>query len=87
MSGVAVWLIGIPTTMVLRPSPESMGLLPDGDDAAAVVAANAAGGAWSLSDLENYQTVERAPIRFSYRGATIVTAALPSAGADPRPRR
>ena len=42
MSGVAVWLIGVPTTMVLRPSPESMGLLPDGDDAATVAAANAA---------------------------------------------
>ena len=47
---------------------------------ALVAAANAAGGVWSLSDLENYQAVERAPVKFSYRGATIVTAALPSAG-------
>lgn len=47
---------------------------------ALVVAANAAGGSWALSDLENYRAVERAPIKFSYHGATIVTAALPSAG-------
>ncbi len=47
---------------------------------ALVAAANAAGGAWSLTDLENYRVVERAPVRISYRGATIVTAALPSGG-------
>lgn len=47
---------------------------------ALVAAANGAGGVWSLSDLENYKAVERAPVKFSYRGATIVTAALPSAG-------
>ena len=41
-SGVAIWIIGIPTTLVLRPSPEAMGLLPDGDDAATVAAADAA---------------------------------------------
>ena len=40
-SGVAIWIIGIPTTLVLRPSPEAMGLLPDGDDAATVAAAAA----------------------------------------------
>jgi len=41
---------------------------------------NAAGGAWQLSDLQAYAIVERAPARISYRGATIVTASLPSAG-------
>ncbi len=40
-SGVAIWIIGIPTTLVLRPSPEAMGLLPDGDDPATVAAAAA----------------------------------------------
>ncbi len=47
---------------------------------ALVMAANAAGGVWQLSDLENYRVMERAPVKFSYRGATIVSAALPSAG-------
>ncbi len=47
---------------------------------ALIAAANAAGGVWQASDLENYQPVERPPVTFSYRGATIVTAALPSAG-------
>ena len=41
---------------------------------------NAVGGAWQLSDLENYRVVEREPMRITYRGATITTAALPSAG-------
>ncbi len=47
---------------------------------ALVAAVSAAGGAWSLADLENYRVVERAPVRISFRGATIVTAALPSGG-------
>lgn len=47
---------------------------------ALVAAVNAAGGAWSLSDLESYRVVERAPVRFDYRGATVISAALPSAG-------
>jgi len=47
---------------------------------ALVAAANAAGGVWSLTDLGNYRAVERAPVRISYRGATIITAALPSGG-------
>jgi gamma-glutamyltranspeptidase/glutathione hydrolase len=38
------------------------------------------GGVWELSDLAEYRVVERAPIRFQYRGATITAAALPSAG-------
>lgn len=45
-----------------------------------VKAVNAAGGAWQLADLENYRVIERAPVKFTYRGATITTAALPSAG-------
>ena len=45
-----------------------------------VTAANAAGGVWALSDLEGYKSVERAPVKFSYGGATIVAAALPSSG-------
>ena len=34
----------------------------------------------SSSDLAEYRVVERAPVRFQYRGATITAAALPSAG-------
>lgn len=47
---------------------------------ALVAAVNAAGGVWRLADLENYKVVERAPIRFTHRGAQITAAALPSAG-------
>jgi gamma-glutamyltranspeptidase / glutathione hydrolase len=47
---------------------------------ALVAAANGAGGVWQLSDLESYRIIERKPVRFSYRGATITTAPLPSAG-------
>jgi gamma-glutamyltranspeptidase/glutathione hydrolase len=45
-----------------------------------VAAVNAAGGAWQASDLAGYRIVERAPVKFSYRGATVVSAALPSSG-------
>jgi len=38
------------------------------------------GGIWSLRDLTEYQIKERPPIRFNYRGATIVTAPPPCAG-------
>ena len=31
MSGLAIWLIVIPLALVIKRSPESMGLLPDGD--------------------------------------------------------
>ncbi len=41
---------------------------------------NAAGGLWDESDLQNYSIVERKPVRFNYRNATITTASLPSAG-------
>jgi gamma-glutamyltranspeptidase/glutathione hydrolase len=43
-------------------------------------AVNAAGGVWQQSDLADYKIVERAPVRFTYRGATIVSASLPSSG-------
>lgn len=47
---------------------------------ALVDSVNAAGGVWQMSDLERYRVVEREPIRIRYRGATITTAPLPSAG-------
>ncbi len=47
---------------------------------ALVGSVNAAGGAWQLSDLERYRVIEREPMRITYRGAAITTAALPSAG-------
>ncbi len=43
-------------------------------------AVNSAGGLWELSDLENYRVIERQPLRFTYRGAAITTAPLPSSG-------
>jgi gamma-glutamyltranspeptidase/glutathione hydrolase len=39
-----------------------------------------AGGVWRSSDLAGYRVVERPPLRFQYRGATITTVTLPSAG-------
>jgi gamma-glutamyltranspeptidase/glutathione hydrolase len=47
---------------------------------AMVTAVNKMGGVWQQSDLENYRVVERPPLRFTYRGATITAATLPSAG-------
>ena len=47
---------------------------------ALIESANRAGGVWRLSDLTAYRVVERQPLRFQYRGATVTTAALPSAG-------
>ena len=41
---------------------------------------NEAGGAWRLADLQGYRVVEREPVRFRYRGASVTAAALPSAG-------
>jgi gamma-glutamyltranspeptidase/glutathione hydrolase len=38
------------------------------------------GGLITLSDLKNYQAVERAPLTGTYRGLSIVTAPLPSSG-------
>ncbi|MFZ5556369.1 MAG: gamma-glutamyltransferase, partial [Pseudomonadota bacterium] len=40
----------------------------------------AAGGIWSEEDLARYRVKEREPVQIRYRGATIVTAGLPSAG-------
>lgn len=52
-----------------------------GDAARSMVdAVRAGGGLWELADLENYRVIEREPLRFSYRGAQITTAPLPSSG-------
>lgn len=40
----------------------------------------AGGGIWTLKDLQNYQVVKRQPIRGSYHGMNIITAAPPSSG-------
>lgn len=47
---------------------------------ALVKAVRAGGGLWTLEDLRRYRVVEREPVRIRYRGATVTTAALPSAG-------
>ena len=39
-----------------------------------------AGGLWESADLENYRVIERHPIKFTYRGAQVTTAPLPSSG-------
>jgi len=38
------------------------------------------GGVWSLQDLNQYQIVEREPVRFRYDSADFITASLPSSG-------
>lgn len=38
------------------------------------------GGIWSMQDLNQYQLVEREPVRFRYADADFITAALPSSG-------
>jgi len=43
-------------------------------------AVKSSGGLWEMSDLENYHVIERAPVKFTYRGARITTAPLPSSG-------
>lgn len=48
--------------------------------AALVETVNSAGGRWSRDDLAKYEVVEREPVRFRYRGATVTAASLPSAG-------
>jgi gamma-glutamyltranspeptidase/glutathione hydrolase len=40
----------------------------------------AAGGIWTLEDLKRYRVVEREPVRGSYRGMEIISAAPPSSG-------
>ena len=41
---------------------------------------NAAGGIWSMADLEGYTVTERDPIRTTYQGYKLVTAPPPSSG-------
>jgi gamma-glutamyltranspeptidase/glutathione hydrolase len=48
--------------------------------AALVESVNRAGGGWRAADLESYRVVERPPLKFRFRGATVTTAVLPSAG-------
>ncbi len=38
------------------------------------------GGVWSLQDLNQYQLIEREPVRFQFGNAKFVTATLPSSG-------
>ncbi|MGQ0579465.1 MAG: gamma-glutamyltransferase, partial [Betaproteobacteria bacterium] len=45
-----------------------------------VEAVRKGGGLWELSDLESYRVIERPPVKFRYRGATITSAPLPSSG-------
>ena len=45
-----------------------------------VSAMRAAGGDWTLADLQAYRVRERAPVRFHYRGFRLVTAPPPSSG-------
>lgn len=40
----------------------------------------AAGGIWSAADLHDYRVVERTPVRGTFRGLNITTAAPPSSG-------
>jgi len=47
---------------------------------ALVESVNRGGGVWRLADLTTYRVIERAPLRFQYRGASVTTATLPSAG-------
>ncbi len=53
----------------------------DGDVAEKLVdSVRKAGGIWTLQDLENYQVVEREPVRGWYHGIKVTSAAPPSAG-------
>lgn len=45
-----------------------------------VAGVRAAGGIWTAEDLAGYRVVEREPVRGTYRGTTIISAPLPSAG-------
>ena len=38
------------------------------------------GGVWSMQDLNQYQLIEREPVRFAFGDASFVTATLPSSG-------
>lgn len=41
---------------------------------------SAGGGIWSVDDLKRYRVVERQPLKFTYRGATVTSAPPPSSG-------
>ena len=45
-----------------------------------VQAVRAAGGRWTLADLQNYQVKERKPVRGSFQGYEVVSAPPPSSG-------
>ena len=45
-----------------------------------VASVRADGGIWRAEDLAGYAVLEREPMRFQHRGATITAAALPSSG-------
>ena len=45
-----------------------------------VESVRAQGGIWSLQDLNQYQLLQREPLRFSYGAADFITATLPSSG-------
>ncbi|HFD79193.1 MAG TPA: gamma-glutamyltransferase [Gammaproteobacteria bacterium] len=45
-----------------------------------VAAVRAAGGIWSIEDLQQYRVVEREPLRFDYRELHVVSASPPSSG-------
>ncbi len=40
----------------------------------------AAGGIWSMKDLDEYRVIEREPVRGTYRGVRVTSTALPSSG-------
>jgi len=53
----------------------------EGDVAGRLVrGVRAGGGIWDEQDLATYRVIEREPVRFAYRGATITTSGLPSSG-------
>ncbi|MGH8622339.1 MAG: gamma-glutamyltransferase [Burkholderiales bacterium] len=79
----AGWLLRQPELAgtLERLGREGNGGFYEGPTARALVeSVNRAGGVWQLADLAGYRVIERAPLRFQYRGASITTAALPSAG-------
>ena len=64
--------------MVAREGPPAFYSGPVAEKIAAAV--QAAGGVMTADDLKNYQAVERAPARGSYRGYDVVSMAPPSSG-------
>ncbi|MCC7486133.1 MAG: gamma-glutamyltransferase [Burkholderiales bacterium] len=79
----AGWVLRQPAlarTFELLAGDGAAGFYAGGVAQALVDTVNRSGGVWELADLAGYRVVERAPVRFRYRGAAITTAALPSAG-------